>query len=37
MELMDILTYMVTGIGALVAVLLVYLVKEIYTTNHGFR
>jgi len=35
--MLDILTYMVAGIGALVAVLLLYLVKEIYSTNDGFR
>lgn len=33
----DILLYMVMGIGGLAAVLLLYIVKEIYSTNNRFR
>lgn len=32
----EILTYMVAGVGALAAVCLLYVVKEIYSTN-SFR
>ncbi len=38
MELLDILTYMVAGIGTLAGILLIYLTKEIYNSNNnGFR
>lgn len=38
MELIDILTYMVAGVGTVVVLLLIYLTKEIYNTNNnGFR
>ncbi len=35
--MMDVLTYMVAGIGAVAGALLLYLVKEIYSTNNRFR
>ncbi len=35
--MMDFLTYMVAGVGAVAAVLLVYLVIQIYSTNSPYR
>jgi hypothetical protein len=31
--MLDLLTYMVAGVGALAAICLLYVVKEIYSTN----
>lgn len=33
----EVLTYMMIGIGSLVGVLLLYLTKEIYSTDSRFR
>lgn len=35
--MLDILTYMVIGIGSIAGVMLLYVVKEIYSTNSRFR
>jgi len=37
MTMMDFLTYMVAGVGALASVLLIYLIIQIYSTNSPYR
>jgi len=37
MTMIDLLTYMVAGVGAVASVLLIYVVIQIYSTNSPYR